>query len=342
MTQTVQTDVAIIGAGPVGLFAVFECGMVGLKACVIDSLDHTGGQCAALYPEKPIYDIPGRPVVSGQDLIRDLEAQAAPFAPFYLLNQQVTMLARTAEGWTLTTSLGTTVAARAIIIAGGSGSFGPQKPPLEGLAAFENISVFYAVKSREQFRDKRVVIAGGGDSAVDWALSLSEIAAKVSLVHRRDKFRAAPASIGRLHALQATGRIDLVVPYQLSALEGDDGQLSAVFVSDMQGKDRMIEADFLLPLFGLASTLGPIADWQLTLDRHHIAIDPATAATNIEGIYAIGDMATYPHKIKLILTGFAEAAQAAHAIYKYLNPGRDLHFEYSTTSGVPGLAGAKI
>jgi thioredoxin reductase (NADPH) len=336
MTDPVQTDVVIIGAGPVGLFAVFECGMVGLTTQVVDSLDHIGGQCAALYPEKPIYDIPAQPVVLAQDLVSQLEKQAEPFKPGYHLGQQVMSVSKEGDIWTVTTSKGTLIKSRAIIIAGGAGSFGPQKPPLEGLEDFEGTSVFYSVKSREQFRDKAIVIAGGGDSAVDWALSLSEIAKKVSLVHRRDKFRAAPATIGRLHALDAAGRLDLIVPYQLSALEGQDGELSAVIVSDMNGKDRVIEADILLPFFGLASTLGPIADWGLTLERNHIAIDPATGATGVEGIYAVGDMATYPNKIKLILTGFAEAAQAAHAIYRYINPGRDLHFEYSTTSGVPG------
>ena len=247
-------------------------------------------------------------------------------------------LAKAGEGWLLKTSGDTEITARAVIIAGGAGSFGPQKPPLDNLGEFEGTSVFYAVTSRERFRGKRVVIAGGGDSAVDWALSLSEIAEQVYLVHRRDKFRAAPASIGRLHALSATGRIQLVVPAQLSALEGENGQLTAVFISDLQGRDQMLKADMLLPLFGLASTLGPIADWHLTLDRHQIVVDPLTAATNEPGIYAVGDMATYPNKLKLILTGFAETAQAAHAIYKYLNPGKDLHFEYSTTSGVPGRA----
>ena len=325
-----------------GLFAVFECGMVGLKACVVDSLPHIGGQCSALYPEKPIYDIPSQPMILAEDLIDKLKQQALPFEPIYHLGQQVIALNQAEGGWLVKTSLETEIKARAIIIAGGAGAFGPQKPPLEGLADFENRSIFYAVKDREFFRYKRVVIAGGGDSAVDWALSLSDIAKNVSLVHRRDKFRAAPASIGRLHALEAAGRLELVVPYQLANLEGSDGRLTAVGLKDMSGRERKIEADILLPLFGLASTLGPIAEWGLALERSHISINPATGATNVEGIYAIGDIATYPHKLKLILTGFAEAAQAAHAIYKYLNPDRDLHFEYSTTSGVPGLAGTKV
>lgn len=336
MSETVQTDVVIIGAGPVGLFAVFECGMVGLRAHVVDSLEHIGGQCAALYPEKPIYDIPAHPRILGGDLITALEKQAEAFAPVYHLGQQVTGVAERGSGWLVTTGKGAQIECKAILIAGGAGSFGPQRPPLEGLEEFEGKSVFYSIRSREALRGKRIVIAGGGDSAVDWALSLAEIAEHVSLVHRRDKFRAAPASIGQLHGLAAAGRIDLVVPYQLKAIAGDNGQLDAVMVSDLDGNDRVLKADILLPFFGLATSLGPLADWGLTLDRSHISVDQATAATNIPGIYAIGDIATYRHKIKLILTGFAEAAQAAHAIYRQINPDKEFHFEYSTTSGVPG------
>ncbi len=336
MSDAVQTDVVIIGAGPVGLFAIFECGMVGLKAHVVDSLDHIGGQCAALYPEKPIYDIPAHPTILGGDLITALEKQAGAFNPVYHLGQQVTGVEERGTGWLVTTSKGTQLECKAILIAGGAGSFGPQHPPLEGIEEFEGKSIFYSIRSREAFRGKRIVIAGGGDSAVDWVLSLSEIAERVSLVHRRDKFRAAPASIGQLHGLAAAGRIDLVVPYQLKSIAGENGQLEAIMVNDMDGNDRIIKADILLPFFGLSTSLGPLADWGLTLDRTHIAVDQATAVTNIPGIYAIGDIATYRHKIKLILTGFAEAAQAAHAIYRQINPDKEFHFEYSTTSGVPG------
>ena len=336
MSDAVQTDVVIIGAGPVGLFAIFECGMVGLKAHVVDSLDHIGGQCAALYPEKPIYDIPAHPTILGGDLITALEKQAGAFNPVYHLGQQVTGVEERSTGWLVTTSKGTQLECKAILIAGGAGSFGPQRPPLEGIEEFEGKSIFYSIRSREAFRGKRIVIAGGGDSAVDWVLSLSEIAERVSLVHRRDKVRAAPASIGQLHGLAAAGRIDLVVPYQLKSIAGENGQLEAIMVNDMDGNDRIIKADILLPFFGLSTSLGPLADWGLTLDRTHIAVDQATAVTNIPGIYAIGDIATYRHKIKLILTGFAEAAQAAHAIYRQINPDKEFHFEYSTTSGVPG------
>lgn len=336
MSDAYQTDVVVIGAGPVGLFAVFECGMVGLSCHVVDSLDAIGGQCTALYPEKPIYDIPGYPKIQSAALIEQLEAQAAPFNPVYHLGQQVVAVEKPDGLWRITTAKGTMLTAKAIIIAGGAGAFGPQKPPLEGLEAYEGTSVFYAVRSREQFRDQHVVIAGGGDSAVDWALSLSEVAARVSLVHRRDKFKAAPAMVGKLHGLAAAGHLDLVVPYQLSAVAGAQGKLEAVIVSDLDGQERAIKADVLLPFFGLSMTLGPIAEWGLDLDRSHIRVDQATAATSVQGIYAIGDIATYPHKIKLILTGFADAAQAAHAIYRQINPAQEFHFEYSTTSGVPG------
>lgn len=328
----------VIGAGPVGLFAVFECGMVGLACHVVDSLDAIGGQCTALYPEKPIYDIPAFPKIQASDLIAQLEAQAAPFTPVYHLGQQVTGANRDGDIWTVTTAKGTQIACRAILIAGGAGSFGPQKPPLAGLEDFEGVSVFYAVRSREAFRGKRVVIAGGGDSAVDWTLSLKDVADRVSLVHRRDKFKAAPASIGKLHGLAAAGHLDLIVPYQLEAVSGSNGQLETVTVADLEGGRKVIKADILLPFFGLSMTLGPLADWGFELDRSHIRTDQATAATSIPGIYAIGDIASYPNKIKLILTGFADAAQAAHAIYRQINPDREFHFEYSTTSGVPGKA----
>jgi thioredoxin reductase (NADPH) len=332
-----QTDVAIIGAGPVGLFAVFECGMLGLKCHVIDALGAPGGQCSALYPEKPIYDIPGHPAIDAAALITKLEEQAAPFAPVYHLNQQVEGLNRQENGrFRLTTARGTVVEAKAVIIAAGVGAFGPNRPPLDGLEQYEGKSVFYLVTHREAFRGQRIVIAGGGDSAVDWAISLADVASHVAVIHRRAKFRAAPESAARLDALAKAGRIELVIPYQLSGLDGVDGQLSAVIVADLDGKERRLEADVLLPFFGLSMNLGPIAQWGLALDHHHIAVAPATSMSSVEGIFAIGDIATYPGKLKLILSGFAEAAQAAHAIHPLLHPGEALHFEYSTTRGVPG------
>ncbi|MBW8728162.1 MAG: NAD(P)/FAD-dependent oxidoreductase [Inquilinus limosus] len=332
-----RTDVAIIGAGPVGLFAVFECGMLKMKCHVVDVLDVQGGQCAALYPEKPIYDIPGQPRIEAAELIDRLVEQAAPFAPVYHLGQRVETLTRQPDGrWLVGTSAGTQIDAAAVIVAAGVGAFGPNRPPLAGIEAYENASVFYMVTRKETLRGKRVVVAGGGDSALDWSILLADIAAKVMVVHRRDKFRGAPDSVAKLHALAEAGKIELVTPYQLHGLEGAGGQLAAVTVATLDGEVRRLEADVLLPFFGLSMNLGPIADWGLALDKSHIAIDQATAATSAPGIFAVGDIATYPHKLKLILTGFAEAASAAHAIHPLAHPGEVLHFEYSTTSGVPG------
>lgn len=332
-----QTDVVIIGAGPVGLFAVFELGMLRIGCHVVDALDFVGGQCAALYPEKPIYDIPGFPMIEGRDLIQNLERQAAPFDPVYHLGQQVTGLTRREDGgWRVETATGTRIDARAVIIAGGVGAFGPKRPPLEGIEEFEGKSVFYLVGRREDFRDKRVVIAGGGDSAVDWALSLVEVAARVSVVHRRAKFRAAPENEAKLHRLAAEDRIDMVVPFQLAGLEGADGRLDAVIVKSLEGETRRLAADALLPFFGMAVKLGPIAEWGLDMDRKHLTVDPARCESNLPGVFVIGDMATYPGKLKLILTGFAEAAAAAHAIHPLVHPDRALHFEYSTAKGLPG------
>jgi thioredoxin reductase (NADPH) len=320
----------------VGLFAVFECGMVRLDCHVVDVLDDAGGQCTALYPEKPIYDIPGFPRIEAAELVVRLKAQAAPFRPIYHLGEQVQALEALSGGfWRVTTSKGTVIQARAVIVAAGVGAFGPNRPPLPGIEAYEGKSVFYYVTQRETFRGKRVVIAGGGDTAVDWALSLAEVAARVSVIHRRDKFRAAPESEARLKALAKAGNIDLVVPYQLHGLEGESGQLKAVTVATLDGVTKRIEADVLLPFFGLSMSLGPIADWSLALEHNQISIDPSTAATSKPGIFAIGDVVTYPGKLKLILTGFSEAAIAARSAYALVHPETPLHFEYSTTAGVP-------
>ncbi|MEA2757047.1 MAG: thioredoxin reductase [Aliidongia sp.] len=335
MSSFHETDVAIIGAGPVGLFAVFECGMLRMRCHVIDTLEAVGGQCAALYPEKPIYDIPGYPEIAAQNLIDRLAEQAAPFHPTYHLGQQVLRLTPTAEGFELGTSTGATIRAKAVILAAGAGAFGPNRPPLAGIEHYEGKSIFYLVTRREALRGKRVVIAGGGDSAVDWALALTGIAAQLMVVHRRPKFRAAPESAAKLQSLAQSGAIELVVPYQLHALEGAGGKLEAVIVADLDGATRRLEADVLLPFFGLSMELGPIADWGLGLERHHVATQPATAATNVPGIFAVGDIAHYPGKLKLILSGFAEAAQAAHAAYPLVHRGEALHFEYSTSKGVP-------
>ncbi len=330
------TDVTLIGAGPVGLFAIFECGMMKLKTHVIDALPEVGGQCTALYPEKPIYDIPAHPKILAGKLIDNLKEQAAPFHPVYHLNQQVTCLQRIEGGWEIVTSASTTIHSKTVIIAAGVGAFGPNRPPLENITSFENKSVFYHVKNPEQFRDKKVVIIGGGDSAIDWTLNLFPLAKRITLVHRRSKFKAAPENVGRVHELAAQDSIDLAIPFQLGGLQGDNGHLTHVVLEDLDGQQRIIEADYLLPFFGLSMNLGPIASWGLALDKSHIVVNPATCETSEPGIFAIGDIASYPHKQKLILTGFAEAAQAAHHCRSIVYPGEIFHFEYSTTKGLPG------
>jgi thioredoxin reductase (NADPH) len=330
------TDIAIIGAGPAGLFAVFEAGMLKMRCHVIDALDFIGGQCTALYPEKPIYDIPAHPAIDAQDLIANLEKQAASFEPVYHLGQRVEKLERLENGsFKLTTSKNTIIEAKAVLIAAGCGAFGPNRPPLAGIEAYEGKSVHYMVGRREDFRGKDIVIAGGGDSAVDWALSLSEIAKSVSVIHRRPKFKCAPESASKLQQLASDGKIDLIIPYQLDALKGENGVLEAVIVKDLDNNSRELKADILLPFFGLAMELGPIANWGLNLDYNHITVNPATLATSTPGIFAIGDIITYPGKLKLILNGFAEAAMAAYAIYPLIHPEQALHFEYSTTKGLP-------
>jgi thioredoxin reductase (NADPH) len=336
MSDSITADVAIIGAGPVGLFAAFECGMLKLTSVLIDVLNEVGGQCAALYPEKPIYDIPAHPAIEAASLIENLERQIAPFATPRLLGRVVTAIAGTPGNFTITTDQGDPIHAKAIIIAAGAGAFGPNRPPLAGLAAFEATgAVQYYVKKREAFRNKRVVIAGGGDSAVDWAIALKDVAASVAVVHRRAKFRAAPEMADQLAQAAQRGEIDLVIPYQLHALHGEAGSLHTVEVADLDGKTRHLDADILLPFFGLAMDLGPIATWGLDLAQHHITVTPSTLETSARGIFAIGDVVTYPGKLKLILQGFAEAAMAAHAIYPIVHPGTALHFEYSTSKGVP-------
>ncbi|KIL96845.1 Thioredoxin reductase [Paramagnetospirillum magnetotacticum MS-1] len=331
-----ETDVVIVGAGPVGLFAVFQCGMVKLRCHVVDALEAVGGQLSALYPEKPIYDIPGHPSILAADLVERLSEQASPFHPTYHVATQVSTLSRQSDGhWQCGLSNGDCITAPAVIICAGGGAFGPNRPPLDGLEQYEGSGVFYLVRKREDFRDKKVVIAGGGDSAVDWAISLSEVAQKVMVVHRRPKFRAAPESEARLKQLAEAGRVELVVPYQLHGLDGANGKLSAVVVATLEGETKRLDADVLLPFYGLSSDLGPIAQWNLGMDRNLIAVDPATGATDAPGIYAAGDICTYPGKLKLILSGFAEAARVAHSAHDVVHPGEALHFEHSTTSGVP-------
>ncbi|MFH1157989.1 MAG: NAD(P)/FAD-dependent oxidoreductase [Pseudomonadota bacterium] len=330
------TDVTIVGAGPAGLFAAFECGTLGMKCHIVDSLEHVGGQCAALYPEKPIYDIPGHPSITAGELIERLERQARPFAPVYHLNQTVETLKRGDDGlYEAGTSTGAVIRCRAVIIAAGAGAFGPNRPPIDDLESYEGKSVFYRVGRRDDFSGKTLVIAGGGDSAVDWAVSLAEVAQKIYFVHRRNKFRALPESVEKLEALVKTGKIEKVIPYQLHGLTGGNGFLKTVELTDPNGGKKTVEADVLLPFFGLAPQLGAVAGWGIPIDNHRIPVDPSTQQTSLAGVFAIGDVAAYPRKLKLILTGFSEAAMAAHAIYPLVFPGKELHFVYSTTKGVP-------
>jgi thioredoxin reductase (NADPH) len=335
VTPPLTTDVAIIGAGPVGLFAVFELGMLKLSSVLIDALTDIGGQCSALYPEKPIYDIPGHPAIEAGELIACLDRQIAPFAAPRLLGRRVQGLAGGPGEFRLTTEFGEEIVAKAVIIAAGAGAFGPNRPPLEGLPAFEATgAVRYHVRRREELSGKRVVIAGGGDSAVDWALALKDIA-RVSVVHRRPKFRAAPGSAAQLDAAASRGEVEMVIPYQLHALHGEEGRLDAVEVATLKGDTKRLQADVLLPFFGLSMDLGPIAAWGLERDGAHIRVEPSTCMTSLPGVFAIGDIATYAGKLKLILQGFSEAAMAAHAIFSLARPDEALHFEYSTTKGVP-------
>lgn len=327
------TDIVIIGAGPSGIFSAFQAGMLGIKSYIIDTLDVPGGQCAILYPEKPIYDIPAYPEILSQGLVDNLIKQAAPFKPEYLMSQAVTGLRQDNNIFELTTSKGNIVYAKAVIVAAGAGAFGPNRPPLEGIEKFEGKSVFYFVSKKDNFADKKIVIAGGGDSALDWAIALSNIA-KVYLVHRRNKFRAAPASIQKIHELASKGNIELIINYQLSALKGNNGFLQEVIVSDLDGNSRSLQADILLPFFGLAQNLGPILDFGLNIKTHHINVNYPYFETNIPGIYAVGDIAIYQGKLKLILTGFAESASALHHAYSRVFDGKALHFEYSTTKGI--------
>ena len=339
MSNKFETDVCVIGAGPVGLFAVFQCGMLGMKSHVVDALEFVGGQCTALYPEKPIYDIPAFPSVNADDLIENLKKQAEPFEPQYHLNQQVIELKEEFLGeeklFKLKTSTGNEITAKVVIIAAGCGAFGPNRPPLENLSEYENIgSVAYLIRSKKQYEGKKVIIAGGGDSAVDWANILANVAEKTYVLHRRDKFRAMDESVSQMRKLADEGKIEFLIPYQLDSLSGKDGVLGTVNIKDFDGNVKSVEADNLLCFYGLAMELGPIANWGLNINMKHISVDPSNCQTNIEGVYAIGDICDYKGKLKLITCGFSEGAMAAHHAYERVT-GKTLHFEYSTTKGVP-------
>ncbi|MGH6760723.1 MAG: NAD(P)/FAD-dependent oxidoreductase [Phyllobacterium sp.] len=332
MSELIETDVVIIGAGPVGLFAVFELGLLDLRAHVIDILDRPGGQCAELYPEKPIYDIPGLPEVTGQQLTDNLLKQIAPFAPQFHFSQMVTSLERLEDGRFRieTDAQENTFIAKVVVIAAGGGSFQPKRPPVADIEQYEGKSVFYAVRKIEAFRDRDVVIVGGGDSALDWTLNLEPVAKSVTLVHRRPEFRAAPDSVNKMWALEKDGRVRFRVG-QLGSLEGDSGNLSKVILKGTEG-DHHLAADRLLPFFGLTMKLGPIADWGLNLDENLVAVDTEKFETTQSGIFAIGDINTYPGKLKLILSGFHEAALMAQAAKRIIAPGERIIFQYTTSS----------
>ncbi len=331
MPETTTTDVLIIGAGPVGLFAVFELGLLSLNAHLIDVLDRPGGQCAELYPEKPIYDIPGMPVVSGQELTDNLMAQIKPFDPGFDFQEMVTGITGDIEtGFTVTTDTGKRFEARVVVIAAGGGSFQPKRPPIRDIEPFEGVSVHYSVRKREIFRDRNILIVGGGDSALDWTLDLVGIARGLTLVHRRPDFRAAPDNVAKMHALADAGKIDFLVG-QVSDLKGEGGQLSSVTVKGAETETE-IPCDALLPFFGLTMKLGPVSDWGLALENKLVAVDTEKFATSRPGIFAIGDINHYPGKLKLILSGFHEAALMSQAAKAIVHPDERVVFQYTTSS----------
>jgi thioredoxin reductase (NADPH) len=330
--EIIKTDAVIIGAGPVGLFAVFELGLLDLKAHVLDIMTKPGGQCAELYPEKPIYDIPAWPTITGEGLVEKLLEQIKPFHPQFHLGARVEKLERLADkSFRLTTELGQQFEAKVIVIAAGGGSFESKKPPLKDIEQYENKSVFYLVRKIEAFRGKNILIAGGGDSALDWTLNLAPVAKSLTLLHRRAEFRAAPDSVLKMKALAAEGKIKFELG-QLHAIEGENGQIKRVIARKDDNSTFPIECDVLLPFFGLTMKLGPVADWGLKLTNGLIDVDTEKFQTSEAGIFAIGDINTYPGKLKLILSGFHEAALMAQAAARVVNPDKRITFQYTTTS----------
>jgi len=327
----IKTDVLIIGAGPVGLFAVFELGLLGLRAHVVEAMPSIGGQCVELYPDKPIYDIPALPVCGARELVERLQQQIRPFSPVFHTGETVVRVARETDGtFVAETSGGLRFGAGAIVVAAGLGAFAPRKLALPEALALEGVSVHYKVSDASLFDGREIVVAGGGDSALDWAIELAE-RAQVVLVHRSSKFRAAPASVARMQALCAEHRMQFLEG-DIAGLEANGTALGAVRVQTRGGLVRRVDASQLLVLWGLHPSLGPIASWGLGLDKSHILVDTARFATNVPGIFAVGDVNIYPGKRKLILSGFHEAALAAFAIREYLNPGEKVHLQYTTTS----------
>ncbi|MEM6766116.1 MAG: NAD(P)/FAD-dependent oxidoreductase [Bacteroidota bacterium] len=336
----ISTDICIVGAGPVGLFAVFEAGLLNMRCHLVDALPQTGGQLTEIYPKKPIYDIPGYPEVLAEDLIFNLEKQIEPFSPTYTLGERVEEVHKQEDGgFKIVTSDQTEISCKVVVIAGGLGSFEPRKPDLDKRDEFEKKGIDYMVKDPEKYRDKRVVIAGGGDSALDWVIYLADIAKEVALVHRREGFRGAPDSVNKMMKLVEAGKVKLFVNAQLSGVSGN-GHLEQVTLK-VKDEQQTIDTDYLIPLFGLSPKLGPIGEWGLNIDKRAVAVNTDDYSTNIPGIYAIGDINIYTNKLKLILCGFHEAALMAHSAFKFVFPGKKKGaLKYTTVSGVQGFENA--
>jgi thioredoxin reductase (NADPH) len=329
--EAITTDAVIIGGGPCGLFAVFELGLLDIKCEVIDILDRAGGQCAELYPEKPIYDIPALPIVTGQELVNRLLEQIKPFKPGFHFSQMVTELRKLGDAdFEVKTDGGLVFRSKVVVIAAGGGSFQPKKPPIPGIDGYEGKSVFYSIKKMETFRDKDILIVGGGDSALDWSLNLQPIARSLTLLHRRDDFRAAPDSVNKMRALVKEGKMSFRLG-QVTGLVGESGQLSSVRIKGPEG-DAAIAANTLLPFFGLTMKLGPVAAWGINLHENLIPVDTEKFESSLPGLFAVGDISSYPGKLKLILSGFHEAALMAQQAFHYKNPGEKLLFQYTTSS----------
>ena len=335
----IETDILIIGAGPVGLFAVFEAGLLGLKCHIIDALAKPGGQCAEIYPKKPIYDIPGMPEVMAGDLIDNLLEQIKPFSPGYTLGERAEKLIKNEDGsFDVVTNMSKVHNAKVIAIAGGLGSFEPRKPPLDSILDYEGKGVEYMVKNPEYFQDKKIVIAGGGDSALDWTIELSKLAKKVTLVHRRNEFRGAVDSVEKVQKLKNSSIIDVITPAEVIKLNGKD-KLESLEINH-NDDFKIIETDFFIPLFGLVPKLGGISNWGLDLEKNSIVVNNSLDyQTNLPGVFAIGDINTYPGKLKLILCGFHEATLMCQSAYKIINPNKKNILKYTTVSGVKGFDG---
>ncbi len=326
----IKTDVLIIGAGPVGIFVVQQLGLIGLKAEVVDNLDKIGGQCIELYPDKPIYDIPALPECTGESLTKNLLEQIKAFKTNFHLNERVEEISKEENNWKITTSRKKIFIAPNIIIAAGVGSFEPRKFSVKGAEKFENNGVFYSIKDKTFFKDKKICIFGGGDSAIDWAIELSKFA-EVTLVHRRNEFRGAEHSANTARQLEKDGKLKIKTPYQIESIDGED-KIKEIAIKHEDGKIEKVSTDCVLGFFGLIMKLGPIAEWGLNLDKKTIPVNTENFQTNKEGIFAIGDICTYPGKLKLILSGFHEGALAARACFKLARPNEKYRFEFTTTS----------